>query len=248
MVTGAASGIGFAIAERLIADGGSVLAFDQDAAGLETAAKELGERFFANPGDVTSAADIELAVTRADNEFGGIDSLFNVAGALRPGPITELDEPTWDFTVDIVLRGVFLCTKYVARSMIRSGTGGSIVNVSSLNSHIPLYGGSAYAAGKAGADMFSKNAALELGRHGIRVNAILPGLVDTPMAGFITGNPGIMSEFEANAVLKRPAHPAELAAPAVFLASADASYITGVSLVVDGGYEIGSYPDLSKYL
>ncbi|MCK8613124.1 SDR family NAD(P)-dependent oxidoreductase [Gordonia sp. C13] len=248
IVTGAASGIGYAIAERLIADGGSVVAFDLDSGGLDDAAKQLGDNYIAQPGSVTDADDIQAAVARAESDLGGLDSLFNVAGAIRPGPITDLDGETWDFTVDIVLRGVFLCTKYAAQSMIRAGEGGSIVVVSSVNAHIPLYGGSAYAAGKAGADMFAKNAALELGRHGIRVNSVLPGLVDTPMAGFILENEGIMAEFDANAVLKRPAKPSELAAPAVFLASDDASYITGSSLVVDGGYEIGSYPDLSKYL
>ena len=163
IVTGAASGIGYAIAERLIADGGSVVAFDLDSGGLDDAAKQLGDNYIAQPGSVTDANDIQAAVARAESDLGGLDSLFNVAGAIRPGPITDLDGETWDFTVDIVLRGVFLCTKYAAQSMIRAGNGGSIVVVSSVNAHIPLYGGSAYAAGKAGADMFAKNAALELG-------------------------------------------------------------------------------------
>ena len=170
-----------------------------------------------------------------------------MAGGLRTGTVDQLSEDDWDFTVDLVLKGVFLGTRAASAAMIAGGRGGAIVNISSLNAHVPLYGGSAYAAGKAGVEMFGKNAALELGRHGIRVNTILPGLVNTPMAGFIISNPGIMSEFNANAVLKRPADPRELAAPAVFLASHDASYITGTSLVVDGGYEIGGYPDLSKY-
>jgi NAD(P)-dependent dehydrogenase (short-subunit alcohol dehydrogenase family) len=248
IVTGAASGIGFAIAELLISEGASVVAFDLDTDGLDTAAERLGKNYIPQPGSVTEPEHIQAAVARAEFELGGIDSLFNVAGGLRPAPITEMSEEDWDFTVDLVLRSVYLCTKYVAQSMIRSGSGGSIVNVASLNAHIPLYGGSAYAAGKAGADMFGKSAALELGQHGIRVNTILPGLVDTPMAGFILDNQDIMSEFHSNAVLKRPAKPSELAAPAVFLARREASYITGTSLVVDGGYEIGSYPDLSKHL
>ncbi|RDI35874.1 NAD(P)-dependent dehydrogenase (short-subunit alcohol dehydrogenase family) [Rhodococcus sp. AG1013] len=248
LITGAASGIGYAIAEQLIASGASVLAFDLDKDGLAAAAEKLGSSYTTFSGSVAEPDDVKAAVEKAELSLGGIDSLFNVAGGLRPAPITDLAEADWHFTMNVVLTGVYLCTKYVAQSMIRTGVGGAIVNISSVNAHLPLYGGSAYAAGKAGAEMFGKNAALELARHGIRVNTVLPGLVETPMAGFILENEGIMDEFYANAVLKRPAQPAELAAPAIFLAGAGASYITGTSLVVDGGYEVGSYPDLSKYL
>lgn len=248
IVTGAASGIGLAIAETLIEGGGRVLALDLDADGLAEASGRFGDAYLPLNGSVTDVSTVASAVATAESELGGVDGLFNVAGGLRPAPIVELDEDDWDFTIDVVLRGVFLCTKYVARSMIAAGAGGAVVNISSVNAHMPLYGGSAYAAGKSGVEMFGRNAALELARHRIRVNTILPGLVDTPMAAFILQNEGIMVEFDANAVLKRPAQPRELAAPAVFLASSAASYITGTELVVDGGYEIGGYPDLSKYL
>ena len=247
LVTGAASGIGLAIAEGLVAAGTPVIGFDLNGDELDKAASRLGDSFKPYQGSVTNADDVNGAVKATERHAGGIRSLFNVAGGLRGAPLQDLSEEDWDFTVDLVLKGVFLCTRYAARSMIAAGAGGSIVNVSSVNAHIPLYSGSAYSAGKAGVEMFGKNAALELGRYGIRVNNILPGLVDTPMAAFITGNEGIMDEFRANAVLKRPAHPSELANPAIFLASDAASYITGTSLVVDGGYEVGSYPDLSKY-
>lgn len=247
LVTGAGSGIGLAIAEGLIADGVPVVGFDLNAAALDAAAAKLGSGFRAHAGSVTNADDVRTAVAAAEEHGSHIGSLFNVAGGLRAAPIPDLSEEDWSFTVDLVLTGTFLCTKYVSAAMIAAGHGGAIVNIASVNAHIPLYGGSAYAAAKAGVDMFGKSAALELGRHGIRVNNILPGLVDTPMAAFIIGNPGIMAEFHANAVLKRPASPAELAAPAIFLASDAASYITGASLTVDGGYEVGSYPDLSAY-
>lgn len=247
LVTGAGSGIGLAITERLLAEGTRVVGFDLNAEALQAAAARLGKNFRPHLGSVTNADDVQAAVAATEEHGGRIASLFNVAGGLRAAPLHELSEEDWDFTVDLVLKGVFLCTRYVSASMIKAGSGGAIVNISSVNAHIPLYGGSAYAAGKAGVEMFGKNSALELGRYGIRVNNILPGLVDTPMAGFITSNEGIMDEFRSNAVLKRPALPDELAAPAVFLASNGASYITGTSLSVDGGYEVGSYPDLSKY-
>lgn len=247
LVTGAASGIGLAIAKQLINAGQRVVGFDLNTAALNAAATKLGKNFRPVVGSVVSAADVQDAVAAAEEHGGYIRSLFNVAGGLRAAPLHELEEDDWDFTVDLVLKGAFLCTRYVARSMIAAERGGAIVNISSVNANIPIYGGGAYAAGKAGVAMLGKNAALELGRYGIRVNNILPGLVDTPMAGFIVENLGIMDEFRANAILKRPAQPHELAAPAVFLASEAASYITGTSLTVDGGYESGSYPDLSKY-
>lgn len=247
LVTGAASGIGLAIAELLIAQGTRVVGLDVDADGLATAAGRLGADFLPHVGSVIDDDDIRGAVAAAVSHGGRLASLFNVAGGLRPAPITQLSAADWDFTVDLVLKGTFLCTKHAADAMITAGRGGAIVNISSVNAHIPLYSGSAYSAAKAGVDMFGKSAALELGRHGIRVNTILPGLVDTPLAAFIIQNPGIMAEFSANAVLKRPAQPSELAAPAVFLASGGASYITGATLTVDGGYEVGSYPDLSAY-
>lgn len=247
LVTGAGSGIGLAIAELLVAEGTPVVGFDLNAEALESAAARLGENFKPFVGSVVDATEVRAAVAATEEHGGKIISLFNVAGGLRAAPLHELSEQDWDFTVDLVLKGVFLCTRYASASMIKAGEGGAIVNISSVNAHIPLYGGSAYAAGKAGVEMFGKNSALELGRYGIRVNNILPGLVDTPMAGFIIGNEGIMDEFRSNAVLKRPAQPHELAAPAIFLASDAASYITGTSLSVDGGYEVGSYPDLSKY-
>ncbi|SMX89970.1 short chain dehydrogenase [Brevibacterium sp. Mu109] len=156
-----------------------------------------------------------------------------------------MSEGDWDFTVDLVLKGIFLSVKHEARAMTG---GGAIVNVASLNAHVPMWFGAAYVAGKAGAEGFTKNAALELGGKGIRVNAILPGLVTTPLTNDFSENEALSKEFEESIVLSRPAAPEEIAKPMLFLASDDASYITGTSLVVDGGWEITGYPDLSKYM
>ena len=132
--------------------------------------------------------------------------------------------------------------------MKNNGVQGAIVNISSLNAHVPLFGGSAYASGKAGVEMFTKNAALELGRNGIRVNAILPGLVATPLTARFIGNEALYQDYIQRIVLGRAASPEEIAAPTLFLASDEARYVTGTSLVVDGGWEITNYPDLSKYM
>lgn len=247
VVTGAASGIGAAVARRLVAEGARVVGGDVATEGLETIGKELGQAFVGVPTDVTVEADVESMVAGAVDQFGRLDAAFNVAGAGRMGPVAEADEDDWDFVVDLVLKGVFLCTKHEARAM-RDRGGGTIVNVSSLNAHVPMFGGSSYASAKAGTEMFSKNAALELARHGIRVNAVLPGLVDTPATAMFLDHPQLRADFVSRIPLGRPADPAEVAGPCLYLASGDARYITGASVLVDGGWATSGYPDLSKYL
>lgn len=169
-----------------------------------------------------------------------------VAGAARGGKILDLEEADWDFTVDLVQKGVFLCTKHEARHMVSGGRGGAVVNVASLNAHVPMVGGSPYVTGKAGVEMFGKNAALELAPHGIRVNTVLPGLVDTPLVAAVTGWEPLLNGFVERIPMGRPATPDEIAAPCLYLASDDATYITGASLMVDGGWEISNYPDVTK--
>ncbi|MBN9791522.1 short-chain dehydrogenase [Pseudonocardia sp. TMWB2A] len=243
LVTGAASGIGAAITARLHAAGASVLLADIDAGRL--AAGPSGERLRTAVTDVTRAADVEAACAAAVEAFGGLDLVFNVAGAARLGTVLDGEEGDWRSTVDLVLGGTYLGIRYGGRAIRDTGRGGAIVNVASLNAHVPLYGGSSYAAGKAGVEMLTKNAALELARHGIRVNAVLPGLVRTPLtAGWFDGGP-VEQDFAARILAGRPADPDELAGPAVFLAGPDASYVNGTSLVVDGGWEITNYPDIS---
>lgn len=222
---------------RLIAEGAKVVGADLNPG-------DAAENYVPVVTNVTVESDLEAAVATAVSEFGGLDLAFNVAGAAKGAPIVDHSEADWDFTVDLVLKGIFLSTKHEARAM---KNGGAIVNVSSLNAHVPMFGGSAYASAKAGVEMFSKNAALELGRSGIRVNAILPGLVSTPLTSAFSENEALASDFNGKIVLGRPADPDELAGPILYLASDDAGYITGTSLVVDGGWEITGYPDLSKY-
>lgn len=243
VVTGAASGIGAAIADRLIAAGANVAGLDIDESGLRSAAERLGERFRPVPADVTSESDVESAIETTVQAFGSLELAFNVAGGSRIGAVTELAEKDWDFTVDLVQKSVFLCTKHEARRM-REG-GGAIVNVSSLDARIPMPGGSPYATGKAGVEMFTKNAALELAAYGIRVNCVLPGLVDTPLTAPIVAYEPALRMFLDRIPLKTPARPDQIAGPCLFLAGADASYITGASLVIDGGWQLTSFPNLA---
>jgi len=248
LVTGAGSGIGRAIATRIAAEGGRVVAGDVVPDGLGALAEELGDDVATLAGDVTVEADVAALVTLAVDRFGGLDAAFHVAGASRPGLIVDLAEDDWDFTVDLCLKGVFLGIKHAARRMIEQGRGGAIVNVASLNSRVPMFFGAAYSAAKAGVVSLGQTAALELGEHGIRVSTVSPGLTATPLVAPMTGVPGVTDAFVQRIPLGRPATPEDIAAAATFLASADGAYISGVNLFVDGGWEQTGYPDLRPLL
>ncbi|MEA2788016.1 MAG: hypothetical protein QOG73_422 [Acetobacteraceae bacterium] len=240
VVTGAASGIGLAIAKRLLAEGAKVVGSDlQPIAGL-------GADFVGIEADITQEAAAEGLVATAIDRFGAMHAAFNVAGGSRPGYIVDLAEADWDFTVDLCLKGVFLGMKHQARQMMRQGCG-SIVNIASLNAHVPMHAGAAYVAAKAGVEMLSRNGALEFAEFGIRVNAILPGLVQTPLTRRHFDNPDALEAFERRIPMGRPAQPEEIAAPALYLASDDASYVNGAGLLVDGAWAVSGYPDMRPF-
>jgi len=244
VVTGAASGIGLAITKRLLAEGARVVGSDL------RRIDDLGAGFIGVEGDVTQEASAEQLVATAVERFGGLHAAFNVAGGARGGYIVDLAEADWDFTVDLCLKGVFLGMKHQARQMMRQGTTirtGSIVNIASLNAHVPMHAGSAYVAAKAGVEMLSRNGALEFAEFGIRVNAILPGLVQTPLTRRHFDNPDALAAFEQRIPMGRPAQPEEIAAPALYLASDDASYVNGASLLVDGAWAVSGYPDMRPF-
>jgi meso-butanediol dehydrogenase/(S,S)-butanediol dehydrogenase/diacetyl reductase len=246
MVTGAASGIGLAIARRLHAEGASVLGADLNAEGLEALGDDLRDRFLGRVGDVTVEADVALMAQAASDQFGGLDLAFNVAGGNRAGYLLDLAAEDWDFTIDLCLRSVFLCIKHQARHMA-AGKAGAIVNIASLNAHVPMHAGAAYATAKAGVEMLTKNAALEFADFGIRVNAVLPGLVETPLTRRHFENPDALAAFVSRIPQDRAAQPEEIAAPALFLASTDASYVNGSSLLVDGAWAVSGYPDMRPF-
>jgi NAD(P)-dependent dehydrogenase (short-subunit alcohol dehydrogenase family) len=247
IVTGGASGIGYAIVQRLLKDGVKVAVADLN----EEKLKELEEihkgSLIGAVTNVTKEADIEALVQKTVETFGGLDYAFNVAGASKAGTIVDQSEEDWDFTVDLVLKGVFLSVKHEAKYMKEHG-GGAIVNVASLNAHVPMFFGAAYSSAKAGVEMLTKNAALELAQHNIRVNVILPGLVSTPLTNGLTSVDAINEAYMERIPMRRAADPDEMAGPALFLVSDDASYINGASLIVDGAWAVSGYPDLSKFM
>ena len=250
LVAGGASGIGRAITTRLLAEGASVVVGDLNAEALAALPSSDG-RVATLAGNVTIEADAEALVALAADRFGGLDAAFNVAGASRPGYIVDLSADDWDFTVDLCLKGVFLGMKHQARQMMRQGgrqgRGGAIVNIASLNAHVPMHAGSAYVSAKAGVEALSKNGALEFAPHGIRVNAILPGLVQTPLTRRHFDNPDALAAFVERIPMGRPAQPEEIAAPSLFLASDDAAYVSGASLLVDGAWAVSGYPDMRPF-
>ena len=244
-VTGAASGIGAAVTIQLLEAGAKVIGTDISPEGMPKFGA-YGSALLFKTADVTREAELVSAIEQGVLTFGQLDIAFNVAGVSRGKPIVELDEELWDFNVDRVLKGVFLSTKHEAKAMRISGRGGAIVNVSSLNARIPMHTGAAYASSKAGVEMFTKTAALELAVDHIRVNTVIPGLIDTPLTQRRLTNKPLMDVWLERIPQGRPGRPEEVAQACLFLASDLASYITGTSLVVDGGWEISGYPVLRK--
>jgi len=244
VVTGGASGIGLAIVRRLLAEGASVVAGDLSGDALRRLEGELGARFAGLEIDVRAEADLERLVATAVERFGGLHAAFNAAGMAEGTNIVDLPAEQWQLVQDICLTGVFFSVKHEARQMIRQGDGGAIVNIASVSGVVPAHGAGAYTVAKAGVVMLTQNAALELGAHRIRVNALAPGLVDTPMAAR-TGNmePATKALWLKHTPMGRIGRTDDIAAAAVFLASDEASWISGVNLFVDGGSQLTAAPD-----
>jgi NAD(P)-dependent dehydrogenase (short-subunit alcohol dehydrogenase family) len=261
VVTGGASGIGRAIAHRLVREGAQVVAADSNPDALGALGAELGEALHGVVTDVRVEAEVEAMVGAAVKRFGGLDVAFNCAGLGVFGELMELPEADWDTVIDVCLKGVYLSVKHEARRMREQNAGRgagqgeraegpagrAIVNVASLNCRVPMFGGAAYACAKAGVEMLSRNAALELAPHRIRVNTLSPGLTDTPLTAGIRDLQGAETAFMERIPLERWGTPEDMAAAALFLASSEAGYISGANLLVDGGWETTGYPDLRPF-
>jgi NAD(P)-dependent dehydrogenase (short-subunit alcohol dehydrogenase family) len=246
VVTGGASGIGEAIVRRLLLEGARVAVLDVNDSLLSARKKEFGSAFLGALCDVTDEAAVSRAIAECVDRFEGLHMAFNVAGGAKSAaPIIDQSIQDWDFTFDLCLKGVLFSLKHEARKMLPSGRG-VIVNVASVDGHIPVRGLAAYCCAKAGVEMLTKVAALELSEHGLRVNSILPGYTHTPFTRAAKENVRIENDLAGSIPMGRAAKPEEIAAAALFLASDDASYVSGASLVVDGGWELSGIPDFRR--
>jgi len=228
VVTGAGSGIGAACAARLASEGATVVTVD--------IAGAVDVHL-----DVRDEPAVEAAFASVVRDHGHLDVMVNAAGVAGGGPVHLLDADEWDRVVDINLKGTFITDKYSAIHMLAQGRG-SIINIASIEGLEGTEGGTAYNASKGGVVMLTKSMAIDYGRRGIRVNCICPGGIDTPLLGAIIDAEGMelyRDTMRERHVLGRFGTPAEIAAAAAFLASEDASFITGHALVVDGGFTAG---------
>jgi NAD(P)-dependent dehydrogenase (short-subunit alcohol dehydrogenase family) len=234
-VTGGASGIGLRVVERLLESGRHVVAADRDRDGLERAERKLGSNLHPVVVDVTSEADIEAAIALA-RTLGELRVAVNVAGIPHAVDLVDQDLETWNRVIAVMLTGSFLSVKHEAREMRRLGKSAAIVNVSSISAHVPTWGSAAYSSAKAGIEALTRSAAYELAPHRIRVNAVAPGLVDTPMARG-TGNsmPAVIERWIEHTPLGRIGTVDDVASAILYLVSDESAWITGQSLVLDGG-------------
>jgi NAD(P)-dependent dehydrogenase (short-subunit alcohol dehydrogenase family) len=239
LVTGAARGIGRAIAEVYAEHGARVAAADvltEQAQAVAEGINAAGGSALALYLDVTDPQSVQQAVDATVARFGRIDVLVNNAGVLRPHLVVDFPLEDWDLIFRVNVRGTFLCSQAAARQMIEQGSGGCIINVSSASGKKADREESAYCASKSAVIGFTRCLALELGPYGIRANAILPGATDTEMLrALIDQVPGVQEELLAKTPLGKMARPRDQANAAVFLASDLASHITGEQLVVSGG-------------
>jgi NAD(P)-dependent dehydrogenase (short-subunit alcohol dehydrogenase family) len=247
LITGGGRGIGKAIAVGMANEGCDVVL---NYVKNENAAKEvigviekLGRKAFAIQADMSRLSDVEQLVRQAEEKLGQIDILVNNAGIAFIEPFLDITEHTWDVTLQTNLKGAFFCSQFVARQMIASNIKGAIVNVSSTNGTVAEADCAHYNASKGGLEMVTKSLAIELAPYGIRVNAIAPGIIETEIDKQYT-DPAFRKHYFGHIPMRRFGRAEECVGAVILFSSDESSYITGQSLLIDGGLLCEQCPKL----
>ncbi|WP_162527120.1 SDR family NAD(P)-dependent oxidoreductase [Sphingomonas solaris] len=232
LITGAASGMGLAIAEKFAAEGAALALLDRNAAGVEAAAGAIGAQGYGC--DVTLREAVNEVVTRADEALGGIDGIVNAAGILDIKPFADLDPASWDRMIAVNLTGPYNVV-HAALPLMQAAGDATIVNIASTSAIMPLPGTTGYSASKAGLLMFTRCLGMDLGPS-IRANVICPGVIQTEMTRYLWENPEHSARAADRVALKRLGTVEDVAQAALFFSTADSAFTTGAMLPVDGGF------------
>ncbi|MCD9021567.1 SDR family NAD(P)-dependent oxidoreductase [Cohnella silvisoli] len=238
LVTGGSQGIGRAIATRFAAEGAKVAVAGLGKEALEETAtylQSLGGQAIAIEADVRFRTDVDRLVENTLQEWGRIDVLVNNAGVNRTASFLEITEEDWDWHLDINLKGTFLVSQRVAQEMVKHGNGGSIIQMSSVNGLAAEADQAHYNAAKGGINLLAMSMAVELAKHGIRVNSLCPGFIETQLTKPLIDNPPAIAEYLKTIPMNRVGQPEEIASAALFMASDESRYMTGHCMVIDGG-------------
>jgi len=242
VVTGAAQGIGLGIVRAFLDEGASVVAFDRQ----EKVEELAGDRCVPFVGDQSVSDACRRAVALCVERFGSIDVMCPHAGIAEPLPLLEMTDEHWRRHMAVNVDGTMYLTREAARAMVAAGRGGSVVCTSSINAWFVEETHAVYNVTKAAVWTFIRSAAMDLARHGIRVNGVAPGVVDTPIAELVVHNPELAPQYLKTIPLGRFGQPEDVANVVLFLASEAASYVTGQTVVIDGGQTLGIRGDLEQ--
>lgn len=239
LVTGSSQGIGEAVALRLAADGADVVihyrSHPESAQDVVKRIATLGRRAVAIQADLSRAAEAQRLIADGVTRLGPLDILVNNAGVEKHADFWDVSEGDYDFVMDVNLKGVFFTTQTFVRHLLATKRPGKIINMSSVHEELPFPRFTPYSMSKGGLKMMTRTLAIELAPFGITVNSIAPGAIETPINRTLLNNPEKLRALLDNIPLKRMGTPVDIAGVAAFLASGDADYITGATIVADGG-------------